>query len=173
MARVLIVGCGNPLRGDDGLAWRALIHLERRPKLEGVQMVYCHQFTPDLAEPVSQAERVIFVDARIGDTPGTLERRRIEPDSSKGLAFSHQCDPSALLDYAEQLYGKRPEAYVVSVVGESFGYLEELSGPVRSSMTDLLQAVEELAIQGGLVEERVGAGLEPAMGDHKSRPSNR
>jgi hypothetical protein len=23
MAQVLIVGCGNPLRGDDGLAWRA------------------------------------------------------------------------------------------------------------------------------------------------------
>ena len=71
MARVLILGCGNPLRGDDGVGWHAAERLLKRSAELDATIKSCHQLTPELAEPVSKAERVIFIDARIGQTPGS------------------------------------------------------------------------------------------------------
>jgi len=157
MPKVLIIGCGNPLRGDDGLAWQALAQLERDPALGKVKMICCHQLTPELAEPVSGADRVIFIDARTGETPGQVDLDRIEPATFVGSSFSHRLDPPALLGYAEKLYGKRPEAFMASVAAESFGYGEELSDTVRASLATLLLRVVELAL-GGEVAEELAAG---------------
>jgi len=148
--RALIIGCGNPLRGDDGVASHALVHLERRPGLGDVELTSCHQLAPELAEPISRADRVIFIDARVSQspaqTPGLVEARPVQPCAASSSAFSHHFDPPALLEYAQKLYGRRPEAFAVSVIGESFGYGEELSPSVRASLTRLVQQVEALAL---------------------------
>src|SRR5208282_3399012 len=148
MPKVLIIGVGNPLRGDDGLAWQALAELDRWPGLGTVEMISCHQLTPELAEAVSGADRVIFIDARVGETPGRVELNKVEPEAPAHSAFSHRLDPPALLGYAERLYGKRPEAFTASVAGESFRYGEELSGTVRASLAILLPKVIQLADGG-------------------------
>ncbi len=149
---VLIIGCGNPLRGDDGVASHALLYLERRPGLGDVALISCHQLLPELAEPISRADRVIFIDARVSQSPtqtaGLVEAHPVEPQDVSSSAFSHHFGPPALLDYAQKLYGRRPEAFAVSVVGESFGYGEELSPSVRASIAGLLQQVEDL-VGGG------------------------
>ena len=72
MAGVLVIGVGNPLRGDDGLGWHAAEHLRERLVELHATVTSCHQLIPELAEPVSRAERVIFIDARVGPTPGTV-----------------------------------------------------------------------------------------------------
>jgi len=149
MTNLLIIGCGNPLRGDDGLAWFAVGPLKRHPGLEGAQLMCCHQLMPEMAEPISRAGRVIFIDARVrdnpGQPPGTLEVRKVEPKSSIPSALGHHLDPSELLDLAFQAYGKRPPAFVVSMVGEFFGYCDVLSSSVRSSLPQLVQRVVDLA----------------------------
>jgi len=149
MSKVLIVGCGNPLRGDDGLAWQALEQLGQLERLRGlgtVEMISCHQLTPELAEPVSRAHRVIFIDARAGETPGQVKLNRVALQAPAHSAFTHLLDPPALLGYAERLYGKRPEAFTASVAAESFGYGEGLSRTVRASLAILLQKVVQLAL---------------------------
>jgi len=73
MARLLILGYGNPLRGDDGVGWHAVHRLRERSAELDADVMSCHQLTPELAEAVSRAERVIFIDARVGPTPGTVE----------------------------------------------------------------------------------------------------
>jgi len=150
MSRVLIIGCGNPLRGDDGLAWQALAQLKRWPGLEttDIEMISCHQLTPELAEPISAADRVIFIDARVGETPGRVDLHRVESSAPTRSSLSHHLDPPALLDFAGGLYGRRPEAFAASVGVESLGYGEELSGSVRASLDFLLRRVVEL-VSGG------------------------
>jgi len=172
MPKVLIIGCGNPLRGDDGLAWQALEQLkqlEQYPGLGTVEMISCHQFTPELAEPVSSADRVIFIDARVGETPGRVELNKVEPEAPAHSVFSHRLDPRALLDCAEKLYGKRPEAFTASVVGESFNYGRELSGTVRASLAILLPRVLRLAYGAGEPE----APAEAAAGELVPGPTRR
>jgi hydrogenase maturation protease len=63
MARVLIIGFGNPLRGDDGFGWHAAQRLCERLGSPDVQVIACHQLTPELAEDIGAAERVLFIDA--------------------------------------------------------------------------------------------------------------
>ena len=154
MRKVLIIGCGNPLRSDDGVAWQILEQLERRPGFESVTMIRCHQLTPELAEPISAAHRVIFVDARVGETPVRVSVYRIRSSKAEREPFSHHVDPPALLDCADALFGKRPEAFVASVGIGFLGYGEQLSEVVRNSLDFLRERVVELASGGEVPEAR-------------------
>jgi hydrogenase maturation protease len=129
----LVIGYGNPLRQDDGLGWEVAARL-RAEDLPGVDVVACHQLTPELAEPISRAERVIFVDICQGAEPGRVKCRPLTPDSAAELAFSHQVRPGALLHLARELYGACPPAWVVTVDGAAFGYHAALSPLVLNSI---------------------------------------
>jgi hydrogenase maturation protease len=147
MARVLVIGVGNPLRGDDGLGGEVIQRLAPTLPGEAVQWVACHQLAPELAEAVSQAERVAFIDVRRGSPPGELACQPLEPRSGPLAAFSHHLDPPALLAWARALFGTCPPAVLFSVVGDSFGYGEGLSAPVRNTLPELLQRVREWVVQ--------------------------
>ncbi len=155
MARVLILGYGNPLRADDGLGWHAAKRLA--PTLAGsdVEIITRHQLTPDLAEPVSRAERVIFIDAQAGGPPGELAIREVAPLTNAPVLLSHSLDPAALLALARQLYGTSPQAFVLSVASQSFGYSQELSPEVQSSLPELLRRARCLAaVDGNPIQRR-------------------
>ena len=147
MARVLILGYGNPLRGDDGVGWHAAEHLLERSAELDATITSCHQLMPELAEPVSRAERVIFIDARIGQTPGSVEISEVVAGAPQCPTFSHHLDPATLVTLAQGLYGRAPEAWIVTVTGESFEHTDQLSAPVQSSLPELIRQVETLALQ--------------------------
>jgi hydrogenase maturation protease len=134
MAKALIIGYGNPLRGDDGLGWHVAHALEREGYGEDVEIIACHQLTPELAEPVSQAELVVFVDARWDGTPGSCADQTVVPRSAEAGSFSHACDPAALLGWGKDLYGGCPQAVMLSVTGESFAHGEGLSPRVLAAL---------------------------------------
>ncbi|MBW7939884.1 MAG: hypothetical protein H3C63_14095, partial [Candidatus Omnitrophica bacterium] len=51
MNRVLVIGFGNPLRGDDGFGWEVAGQLERRLSQESsVHILTPIQLAPELAE---------------------------------------------------------------------------------------------------------------------------
>jgi hydrogenase maturation protease len=150
MAQVLIIGLGNPLRGDDGLGWHAVQQLRKTLPLENVEMITCHQLTPELAEAMARSKRVIFIDAAVGEPPGEinlgqLNLGKINPTSMPPPVFSHRLDPLGLMQYSRELYGTWPEAFTVSLNGQAYGYAEKLSDPVQSSLSAVLQLVEDLA----------------------------
>src|SRR5262245_312059 len=113
----LVIGYGNPLRQDDGVGWRFAHDWSVSVKGDDVVVLACHQLTPEMAEPISRAALVVFVDARQGAEPGRVEVRAVRPDSDAAPAFSHHFGPGALLGLAHALYGAAPEAFVVSVDG--------------------------------------------------------
>ena len=100
-----MIGYGNPLREDDGVGWAAVELLEQAPPDERVRAHACHQLTPELAEPVSAAGTVLFIDARAGGVAGQVEIREVEPDAGTPPGLTHALSPGALLALARELYG--------------------------------------------------------------------
>lgn len=143
MAHILVVGYGNPLRSDDGLGWHVAERLRSLLTAEDVEVRTCHQLTPDLAEPVSRAGMVFFVDAQHGGDPGEISCVPV-PAHYSDIAFSHDLSPTALLGFAEKIYGTTPPAFLVSVSGESFELGEQLSSPVAGALPYLIALIGEL-----------------------------
>ena len=136
MARVLVVGYGNPMRSDDGVGWRVALELLRTNSSPHVEILACHQLTPELVEPVSLAETVLFIDcARSGDA-GAVRCEPVQPQPS-AASFTHDLTPSALLALGSELYGACPKAFLLSIPGENYEPGESLSDAVRSQIPAL------------------------------------
>jgi hydrogenase maturation protease len=159
----LVIGYGNPLRADDGLGWvvaqRLKTDLAGDRSLGDVVVLAEHQLTPELAEPISRARVVIFVDAREGDRPGRVDCRAFAPAGDGSLAFSHDVDPPSLVQMARLLYGACPTAVIISVDGEDFGYGTNLSPVVLAAVPEVIQRVRDVLVDGvGAVCAPVAAG---------------
>jgi hydrogenase maturation protease len=140
---VLVIAWGNPLREDDGVAWHVLEGLRRlrpRPGLPVLRLRHAHQLTPEMAECVSRAAGVVFVDARRDGRPGEVRRERVVPTAGSN-PLAHSLSPQGLLVFAEAIFGRAPMAAVVSVAGERFGMGEELSPVVRRAVPWAVRAV--------------------------------
>ena len=74
MARALVIGYGNTLRADDGLGPAVAERLGSEWADEDVGVLSCQLLTPELAEPVSRAEIVVFIDAAAASFLQTLFR---------------------------------------------------------------------------------------------------
>jgi hydrogenase maturation protease len=147
MARILIIAYGNPLRCDDGLAWRAADEMEKRFSGAPVEILRTHQLAPELAETVSRFEAVIFVDAASADgtnsSPGEVRSAAVV--ASEGAPrFSHQLSPGAVLALATQLFGRAPRAFSVTLTGECFDHGESLSLVVEAALPALVARIEAL-----------------------------
>jgi hydrogenase maturation protease len=155
MREVLILGYGNPLRGDDAFGWYMAGLLEEEYQNDDrVRVIPCHQLTPDLAETLSHFGTVVFIDASCDQTEEVVRCVQLEPEVT-GCTFSHHINPSMLLTASEILYGWLPRAYMVSIVGQSFGLGEDMSPHVRSGIPDVLNRIREI-VDSAWTGERVG-----------------
>ena len=98
MPHTLIIGYGNPLRGDDGVGPRAAELLADRggvtPPLlpDGVQVLVCHQLTIELAPQIAEADRLILIDARATGEPGSIEQCILTPAIPDSTSLTHHID---------------------------------------------------------------------------------
>ena len=130
----LVIGYGNPLRGDDGFGWHVAERLRSVAVHSHIQILTLHQLTPELMEPISRADRVIFIDSAAGPVPGEIQERTVEPQPAYAV-FTHHAPPAALLAGALALYGRAPQAIMLSVTGADFSLSDVLS-PVVSARVD-------------------------------------
>jgi hydrogenase maturation protease len=140
MPNSLIIGYGNPLRGDDGLGWHVAERLRATIHDPDVEILTLHQLTPELMEPISRASRVIFLDARAGPVPGEIRERTIEAQAAAGAAFTHHATPAALLAGAQALYGHAPQATLITVTGADFSLSDQLSPEVWKQIDSVVAA---------------------------------
>jgi hydrogenase maturation protease len=139
----LIIGFGNESRGDDAAGpevARRIAALE----LPNVRVLVAHQLTPELAEPLSTAERAYFVDARCEELGSAAESpiERIEP-SEAGSFASHSLSPAQLLALSQVLYGRAPRAWMVAVDAVQFHAAEPLSPSARRRVDEAVAALKE------------------------------
>ncbi len=146
MPNVLIIGYGNPLRRDDGAGWEIVEWIEKNLYNDHIEADAYHQLTPDLAEELSRARVVIFVDAEEGGEPGASSIRELEAETITSSAFTHHINPSVLLSLSQSLYGKQPKAFLSAICGEDFGLGEGFSPKVEEEIPLLANRIKELAL---------------------------
>jgi hydrogenase maturation protease len=133
--RILILGYGNTLRGDDGLGVIVAQRLaEKLAAEDGVDVIDAHQLLPEMAHTISQYDYVYFVDAAARGVPGTFAHSRVEPVGGDETAFSHNVSPARLLLAAQTLYGRRPAAELCTVAAASFEFGEQLTPSVAATV---------------------------------------
>jgi len=113
--RTLLIACGNPLRGDDGVAHEVLRSLEPAPDRE---LLSVQQLTPEIAAELARFERVVFLDADVSATTITIEPVSEALSSSP---LSHWSSPAEIVALARGLYRFRGEALVCRITARMFG----------------------------------------------------
>lgn len=130
--KVLLIGYGNPGRGDDGLgpAFARRIALRRLP---GLTIEIDYQLTVEHALMISAADTIIFADAAL-DTEDPFYFRQMDETTAQALG-SHTLTPQAALSLARLLFGAAPECFILGLRGDSFGEMsEELSSTALGSL---------------------------------------
>lgn len=119
---MLLIGYGNPGRGDDGLGPAFSERIAAR-KLPGLEIDTDYQLVAEHALTVSAQDLVVFADAEIGGN-APYSFREIEPGSPEVLG-SHSLRPETVLALSETLYGARPRAFVLGIAGYDYGEVKE------------------------------------------------
>ncbi|QGU33100.1 hydrogenase maturation protease [Thermochromatium tepidum] len=155
MRKTLIIGYGNPIRGDDVIGPLAVERLVERGLPNDVEAIACHALTIELAAELADCERAIFIDAATGGKPGQVQIRLLVPAADPHSMLVHTLDPSGLLAWCRHLYGRAPEAYLLTLTGSYFGYADgELSPVVAAALGCLIDQVARLCESPGLGPSR-------------------
>jgi len=142
---LLIIGYGNTLRRDDGVGPK-VAEAVAALALPDVRTLACPLLTPELAEAVSQAHVVIFVDAAV-DAPREVQLRTLAPAESSQV-MAHAASPATLLALARDVFGHAPEAWWLTIPVEDLGIGEELSPLARRGFEIAVREVRRRAAQG-------------------------
>ena len=142
MLRVLLIGYGNTLRGDDALGPMAIERL--RPLLLDVECLGCQQLAPELAERLAECELAIFVDAACDGEPGLVRMERLSPKPGGIASLTHHLEAAALLELAQALYGRVPQAVLVTGAGAVFGNREGLSEQGQQALSEICRLIPRL-----------------------------
>lgn len=138
---VLVIGYGNTLRGDDGLGPRVAESIDAL-RLPGVRTLVCHQLAPEHADPVSQAETVVFVDAAV-DAPEGILLRPLTPGPTTQL-MAHAADPRTILALARDVFGNAPKAWWLTIPARRMEFGEELSPEAARGREEAIHAVRSM-----------------------------
>jgi hydrogenase maturation protease len=144
MTRLVILGVGNPLLGDDGTGLALLGRLGRAELPPAAVLVDGGTWGMNLLPVIEDASHLILLDAiRTGAPPGTpvtLQREDVPRYLAHKLS-PHQIDLKEVLALAE-LRGTLPEYLVaIGVEPEQVDWGMALSGPVAASLDAAIEAV--------------------------------
>lgn len=152
MRRVLLIGFGNPARGDDGLG-PALAQAIERLHLPNVTVDSDYQLTVEDSTTIAEHGIVIFADAtETGPEPFTFKR----VDAREPASFSsHAAEPAEVLALAEQLFHATTEAYILGIRGYDFTpFKEGLTAQAAANLAKAVAHIEEILRNPKSVEIR-------------------
>jgi hydrogenase maturation protease len=138
--RILVIGFGNPGRGDDGLGPALANHLEALC-LPGVTVESDYQLAVEHASLAAEHEIVIFADAALDADP-PFYFRSVTPASLHPRFTSHGISPSEVLYLAGACYGSHPAGYLLGIRAHETEAFRE--GLTSSAEQNLAQALEHV-----------------------------
>ena len=143
VTRVLVIGYGNPLRGDDAVGWEIANRLGATIQDETIEVLAVDQLTPELSELISEVELVVFIDASHVGQPGSWKCETVEPSATPAPSLGHHLTPCNLLAYAQAVFKANPTALLFSVAGGSFECGQELTPCVAAALPAAEEFVRE------------------------------
>jgi hydrogenase maturation protease len=146
-ARVLIIGRGDSLRGDDGIGPLAAQRLGEKFKQEPrVSTLSVDRLTADLAHVLGTIDLAIFIESAQGQRPGHLSCTFVTPSPGALDSQASGLDPGGLLDAVRSAQGRTPQAMVFTVAGEDFGRRQALSRVVERASQRLIDQVYRIVL---------------------------
>jgi len=138
--KTLIIAYGNRDRQDDGAGWHVLALVAAQLSLQApeqpgewvetkdgsLRLLYLYQLLPEMAEDLMDYAEVIFVDAHNAAELLELVFEPVNP-TWQHSAFTHHLSIGELLMITQTLFGRCPEAWLLSVRGYVFAFSQELS----------------------------------------------
>jgi hydrogenase maturation protease len=145
-ADTLIIGYGNPSRGDDALgpvAIEAIAHLtDAHPEWGGIELLTDFQLQIEFVTDLAERRRIVFIDAASsGAKPFSFARLQAKPDAS---VTTHALSPASLLAVFRSFYGEdAPSSHVLGIRGYAFELGEPLSDRARGNLDAALAMLGE------------------------------
>jgi hydrogenase maturation protease len=138
---LLVIGYGNTLRNDDGVGPQVADAVSALA-LPGVRTLNCALLTPELADPISKAKTVVFVDAAV-DAPREVQLRSLAPAESSQV-MAHAADPKTMLALARDVFGHAPKAWWLTIPVADIGIGETLSPLARQGFAAAIEKIKKL-----------------------------
>jgi hydrogenase maturation protease len=139
---MLVIGYGNTLRSDDGVGPKVADAVAAL-NLPGVKALACALLAPESADPIAKAEKVVFVDAAV-DAPREVQLRPLSAAMSSQI-MAHAADPATMLALARDVFGRAPQAWLLTIPAENMGIGEELSPLARRGFSQAIKLIRDLA----------------------------
>jgi hydrogenase maturation protease len=137
----LVLGWGNPGRGDDGLG-PAFVAAVSQAAPQAFTFETDYQLAVEDAAEAARYERVLFVDAS-RDGPAPFMLRRLRPQAEPPGFSTHEVAPGAVLALCEALFHASPEGWLLGIRGYDFDRFE--SGLSERAADNLARAVAHFA----------------------------
>jgi hydrogenase maturation protease len=140
-AELLVIGYGNSLRHDDGAGPRVAEAIEAL-NLPGVRTLVSQQLSPEHAEPVARARRVIFVDAAVDQVDGVKFRQLVPGETTQLMA--HAADPRTMLALARDVFGHVPEAWWLTIPALKLGFGTDFSPEAEAGVQTAVEKIKRM-----------------------------
>lgn len=144
-AATLVIGYGNPSRGDDGLGPAAAAEIERRialhPEWGAVEVLTDFQLQIEYVTDLEGRERVLFIDAAAsGEEPCSI--CPLEPRDDCSVS-THALSPASLLSVYRHFHrAAAPPAYLLGIRGYEFALGMPLSVGAQRNLDAAMALVE-------------------------------
>jgi hydrogenase maturation protease len=142
MGRILVVGVGNSVMGDDGLGVRALEALRSRELPDHVDTVEAGTALLDALPDLKEYDKVVLIDAIAADEQSVNVLRNPPLARSPERAFSlHEMGIGEALGLQRLVDGGLPEIVIMGIRPQRIEISTELSRDVASRLPELVEAV--------------------------------
>lgn len=133
---ILVLGYGNPSRGDDALGPMLLDFIEQHPDSSRIELLTDFQLQIEYALDLQNRELVLFVDASVA-CHECYDFTELKPAKDNSYT-SHAMSPAAVLAVYQSVTGELPPpSFLLSIQGLSFelgaGLSEEAAGNLQQA----------------------------------------
>ncbi|MDH7569006.1 MAG: hydrogenase maturation protease [Armatimonadota bacterium] len=162
--RILVVGCGNASRRDDGVGLYVLRALMQRLPVQGevdedtaqaegelptregpasLQLRFEHQLDIVLAAELANVDLFVVIDAHTGAFPEQIRRVSVKPGYEPSMT-SHHLTAETVVGLGQALHGHVPRAMLYSVRGHDFNFGNELTPGTRAAADQVVEEILDL-----------------------------
>lgn len=144
--RIVVLGVGNLLLGDEGVGIHAINELRKEPFDDHVKIIDGGTTGIDLLFWLEEADYIIIIDCIEADAePGTIFRLPAEElvlNASSQIASLHEINLLEVLFTAKKL-GRLPPTVIYGVQGKKIGFCDQLSPQVNKVLPRLVQLIRQ------------------------------
>ena len=138
---VLVLGFGNPARGDDGAGPAVLRSLAQHRLPTAVELLETHQLLPEFAERFATASLVVLVDADARRPAGLISRFRVRPATTRD--GGHRWTAATIAALAVEMSGHCAPIVAYTVGGGDFAATAPWELTLSPAVADAIERVAQ------------------------------